>query len=151
MRNQYKIDGNTLVVYNRKDNREILFDVEDIDLLQLKTYSYYVTAHNYCHNNILGYAHRLIMNAPKDLQVDHINGNRLDNRKNNLRLATSQMNNHNNTVAKGYSFEKTRNKWSASIKLNRKKIHLGRYDTEAEARQAYLKAKKIYHPTALIG
>lgn len=151
MKNKYKIDGQTLIVYNRKDNKEMLFDTEDFDLVDKTT----------CNINVYGYAqgyldgrmqiiHRAIMKAPKGLQVDHINGNRLDNRKSNLRLATSQINNHNNTVAKGYTYDKRCKIYYARIAVNRKQVHLGSYKTQAEARAAYLQAKKQYHPTAPI-
>lgn len=77
--------------------------------------------------------------------IDHINGNRLDNRICNLRSVTRQENNFNYTKAKGYSWNKRQNKWCASIKLNRKSIHLGSFDNECDARQAYLDAKEKYH------
>ena len=151
MKNKHKIDGQTLIVYNRKDNKEMLFDVEDFDLINRTTSS--VNVHGYAQGHLDGkqqIIHRAIMNAPKELQVDHIDGNRLDNRKKNLRLVTSQMNNHNNTVAKGYVCDKRSNSYYARISINRKKIHIGSYKTKAEARAAYLAAKKIYHPTSPI-
>jgi hypothetical protein len=148
-KNNYKIDGQTLIVYDMH-GKEMLFDAEDIDILQIKRYRYCITSHGYAFNNTLGYAHKILLKSNNKLQVDHINGNRLDNRKANLRLVTSQENKHNNTVAKGYSWDKARNKWSVKIKLNRKGIFIGRYNTETEARTAYLEAKKIYHPTAPI-
>lgn len=77
--------------------------------------------------------------------IDHINGNRLDNRVENLRITTHQGNNHNRTKAKGYYWNKQKNKYEAQIVLNGKHIRLGCYDTEEEARQAYLTAKPIYH------
>jgi hypothetical protein len=148
-RNKYKIDGQTLIVYDM-NGKEMLFDAEDIDILQIKRYRYCITSHGYAYNNTLGYAHKILLKSNNKLQIDHMNGNRLDNRKANLRLVTSQENKHNNTVAKGYCFDKSRNKWSAKIKLNGKPIFLGRYNTEAEARAAYVEAKKKYHPTAPI-
>ena len=77
--------------------------------------------------------------------IDHINGIRDDNRICNLRKVTRQGNNFNKTTAKGYCWDKSRNKWSTHIMLNYKNIYLGRFDTEEEARNAYLEAKKIYH------
>lgn len=78
-------------------------------------------------------------------QIDHKDGNRSNNRIDNLREVTYQQNHHNRTTAKGYCFNKTRNKFISQIMLNNKNIYLGRFDTEQEARQAYLDAKKIYH------
>jgi len=78
-------------------------------------------------------------------QIDHINGVRNDNRICNLRSVTNQQNQHNQTKAKGYSWHKQTNKFQARIKLNGKLINLGLFNTEDEARQAYLQAKEIYH------
>ena len=77
--------------------------------------------------------------------IDHINGNPSDNRISNLRVVTPQENNFNFQKAKGYSWDKSRNKWIATIQLEKKHIYLGRYNTEEEARNAYLQAKLKYH------
>jgi hypothetical protein len=82
---------------------------------------------------------------PEGLQIDHIDGNRTNNFLSNLRVVTNQQNHFNETKAKGYSWHKQNKKWTAYINLNDKKMHLGCYDSEAEARTAYLDAKKIYH------
>jgi hypothetical protein len=77
-------------------------------------------------------------------KIDHINRNKTDNRICNLRNLTNQQNAFN-TPAKGYYLCKTTNKWRAQIVLNQKHICLGRYNTEEEARNAYLKGKEKYH------
>jgi hypothetical protein len=81
----------------------------------------------------------------KKCQVDHINGIRHDNRLENLRLVNNQQNQHNQTKAKGYTWYKALCKWQAYIKLNDKKIHLGYFENEEDARNAYLEAKLRYH------
>jgi hypothetical protein len=78
-------------------------------------------------------------------ELDHINGIKHDNRICNLRPVTHQQNNWNRVNAKGYHMVKNRNKYRAEIRLNTKKIYLGLHNTEEEARNAYLKAKEIYH------
>lgn len=96
-------------------------------------------------------AHRLIysiyhgVKIPDDLEIDHINGVRYDNNIDNLRLVTRQHNQFNQVNAKGYSYHKPTNKWVAQIKVNGKKISLGYFAIESEARLAYLKAKEKYH------
>ena len=78
-------------------------------------------------------------------QIDHINGIRDDNRLLNLRSATNQTNHFNETKAKGFHFDKAQNKWKAKIMLNNKNIYLGRFETQDEARKAYLQGKLKYH------
>jgi hypothetical protein len=86
----------------------------------------------------------LDLENPKQ-QIDHIDGNKLNNSLDNLRIVTHQQNQWNRTKAKGYYFDKQAKKWRAEIRLNNKKIHLGYYNTESEARVSYLTAKLIYH------
>ena len=78
-------------------------------------------------------------------EIDHINGVKYDNRICNLRSVTHQQNQWNFVNAKGYSWNKSSNKWQSRIQVNRKLICLGTYNTEEEARQAYLNAKEKYH------
>ena len=77
--------------------------------------------------------------------IDHIDGNRTNNKIDNLRDVTNQQNQWNRTTAKGYVWSKFANKFQARIRLNGRQIHLGHFHTEQEARNAYLKAKEIYH------
>jgi len=77
--------------------------------------------------------------------IDHINGEKDDNRICNLRTVTHQENQWNRTKAKGYYWSKKANKWRAEIGVDGKKICLGSFDTEDEARLAYLQAKEKYH------
>ncbi len=78
-------------------------------------------------------------------EIDHINGIRDDNRLCNLRSVTKQQNAWNRHNHKGYHFKKSKNKFEAVIKINYKRIYLGRYNTAEEARAAYLQAKEKYH------
>lgn len=87
---------------------------------------------------------------PGDSQVDHINGIKDDNRRENLRLVTHSENQHNRRSAKGCYFHKRDNKWLAQITINGKSRYLGYYETESEARNAYVEAKAKFHPTSPI-
>ena len=78
-------------------------------------------------------------------EIDHINGIKHDNRICNLRSVTRQQNQWNRTTSKGYTWNKKDKKWQAQIQVNKKVIYLGSYNTEEEARNAYLQAKGIYH------
>jgi len=89
------------------------------------------------------YVHRLIFIwhygfLPKE--IDHINGNSLDNRIENLRDCTHAQNAKNLKIKdsnlagiNGVYFEKSRNKWNASITVNRVKIRLGRFNNLCDA------------------
>lgn len=79
--------------------------------------------------------------------IDHQDSDKSNNKITNLSNGTQSENQHNRKSTKGYCWNKTNKKWEAQIHLDNKKIHLGLFDTEQEARQAYLDAKKIYHPT----
>jgi len=81
----------------------------------------------------------------KNDDIDHIDGNKLNNTVNNLRLVSHQQNQWNRTKAKGYSWYKNTNKWKAQIAFNGKNIHIGLFKNENDAREAYLNAKRIYH------
>jgi hypothetical protein len=76
--------------------------------------------------------------------LDHINRIRHDNRICNLRIVNNQKNLFN-TSAKGYYHHKKANKWVSMICVDYKQLYLGIYDTEEEARQVYIEAKKKYH------
>ena len=87
--------------------------------------------------------HWLIMNPPKDMVVDHINGNSLDNRRCNLRVCTRQQNACNTRCQggtsqyKGVYFERATGRWRATITCRGQYYHLGSYDSEIEAARAY--------------
>ena len=75
--------------------------------------------------------------------VDHINRVSTDNRWSNLRGVSHQENCTNNTARGTY---KIGNKYRAKIFTKGKAFHLGTFDTEEEAHQAYIRAKKQFHP-----
>jgi hypothetical protein len=86
-------------------------------------------------------------------EIDHINGNRLDNRICNLRAATRHENGSNlrkpkSTNTSGYlgvTWSKQRRKWAAQITVNRKGRVIGFFEDPAEAGAAYLQAKRELH------
>lgn len=104
------------------------------------------------------HAHRLawlyVYGSWPDGEIDHINGIRDDNRIANLRDVPGYINNQNqrkapshnkSTKLLGTSFCKQTGRYSAQIHINRKKIHLGRFDTPELAHAAYVLAKRTIH------
>lgn len=99
--------------------------------------------------------HRVIMNAPDGLHVDHINGDKLDNRRLNLRLCTSQQNSFNRGVQsnntsgyKGVYLHKKRNlmkRWYAKVFVDGKYHCKGMFATPLEAAKAYNVLAVEYH------
>jgi hypothetical protein len=86
--------------------------------------------------------HAVILGTPKGMQTDHINGNGLDNRRENLRVVTCRGNQQNQHTPKsskypGVSWENRRRKWRVCIEVSRKTCHLGYYDDEEEAARRY--------------
>lgn len=78
--------------------------------------------------------------------VDHIDGNPSNNHPDNLRPANYSTNAHN-SICKGYDLHKC-GKYRVRIAVDGKRKHIGLFDTEQEARAAYLAAKAELHPTA---
>ncbi len=102
----------------------------------------------------LGYLHRHIIGVLDDpaVRVDHINGDTLDNRRSNLRIATHAENlrnrgkpGNNKSGYKGVCYDKNRNKWHSCISYRGRQINLGRFDTPEAAARAYDEAALIYH------
>jgi hypothetical protein len=93
-----------------------------------------------------------------DGDVDHINGNRSDNRIENLRVVTKKGNQQN--MRKAYSTSKSgllgafykqkTKKWHSSICVSGKRFYLGTFNSPDEAHKAYIKAKRDLHPTCTI-
>ena len=92
-----------------------------------------------------------ILGALENQSVDHINGNRLDNRKNNLRICSFLENRRNKSIYKNNKSgfkgvdKSSKNRWRATIRINGEKIHLGSFIDKKEAALAYdLAAQKHF-------
>lgn len=130
---------------------DILLDKKDKHLL---AYSWSINK-GYARGSVDGkvvYLHQAIMNAPKGFQVDHINGNRLDNRRSNLRVVSRMQNQQNRMVQqknntsgfKGVAWRKDKSLWAAQIRVETKLKHLGFFSDILEASKAYDRAAKEY-------
>jgi len=134
---------------------EFLFDLGDLPIVQGRDSWYrdkdgYLVS-SYLFNGVRRFVrfHRIVMHAKPKQCVDHINKNRADNRKENLRLCERSENDRNRSLYRsntsgvaGVYFDRQRKKWAASITYDRKKLYLGRFDQKEEAIFARL-AKEV--------
>lgn len=140
-------------------NKYAIVDDEDyISLSKHKWFSYRIQSeYFYAGRKNIGNSsrtiamHRIIMNAPKGMDVDHINHDTLDNRKCNLRVCTHAQNLANSRIAKnnksgykGVSFNAKELRWRANIRVNNKPMLLGVFKSKLEAARVYNEAAKKY-------
>lgn len=90
------------------------------------------------------YMHRMVLNTPDEYLTDHINGNRLDNTRSNLRICSQHENTYNSSSHKktssnykGVHWFKAYNRWQAYINFNGNRTNIGYFDSEEEAARAY--------------
>lgn len=129
-----------LLLFHKEKITAVLIDKEDVN--KINKYSWRINEKGYVISDINKHKvriHNLILNRdtsnPK-IVCDHINRNKLDNRKNNLRIVSQKENNKNRILKKGLFYTKRKNKWQAYY-ISNKKIHsLGYYNTENEAKEA---------------
>ncbi len=128
-----------------------IVDAEDVPMLSDRNWS--VRTHRGKSYAVSSTAimHRLLTNAPEGLEVDHINGDTLDNRKSNIRVCNHKEN-MRNTVSrggtssyKGVSWDQETNKWKVQIANYGKKIYGGVWKCEVSAAEAYDRLAREHH------
>jgi hypothetical protein len=145
-----RIDGK-VVHYTMACGRTTTFDIDDlwvIDTYYLSSTTekgemYYVYASAKCKKYR---SHRLLLDAPKGIMVDHKDGNTLNNCRNNLRLVTRSQNTWNSEghgelkkskLPKGVFWDCTKNIYKAIIGYNGKRIYIGGFHNPEDAAEAY--------------
>jgi hypothetical protein len=134
--------------------------VDDDDFEELSKYKWfydgrYVARHNHSSNlkeRFVIRMHVMIMKTPPGMETDHINGDGLDNRKENLRVCTRFQNSHNSKIKscsttgyKGVFFKGGTCEWGAKIRVGDRRIYLGWYKDIQDAARAYDIAALAYH------
>lgn len=147
---------NDYIVGITSNGEKFYFDVEDLPKVEnycwrLSPYGYVITSAHKSEQYKIIYLHRLIMSCSDDCEVDHINHDKVDNRKLNLRTCTRCENSWNrgtleaNTSGhRGVYFDKQIQKWFARITVNTNVITLGYYNRFEDAVTARLSAEAKY-------
>lgn len=120
------------------------FTIIDPEYTYLEQYTWYNNTYAKAYiNGKLTSLHKLITNTGPETLIDHINQNKLDNRRKNLRTSNHSKNalnsktpTRNTSGHKGIVWNKKDQRWTARITINKKRIHLGNYKTIEEAIQA---------------
>lgn len=152
-----RIDG-AIAYVPLTQGREAIIDAADASLVGEYNWSFRQAWNTGYAYSRCGTMHRLLFQVPAGMQVDHINGDGLDNRRSNLRAATPSQNSQNigkrrtNTSGyKGVSRLSNSPKWRAQIRSADKsqgcngKVYLGVFDTPEQAYAAYCEANKRLH------
>lgn len=154
--NQYNLLQEYGIGYSSNTNEEFYFSLDDYDLIKdycwCKIKTGYLMAYDNQHKKNI-FIHRLIMGAQDLFFVDHINHNKMDNRRDNLRLCTKQENANNSTLSvcntsgvTGVFYDKNKNSWIAYIqsdKYTTKYVYHGQ--SKEEAIKARLQAEIKYY------
>jgi hypothetical protein len=154
--NKYDIENYPYGVgWTSNTNKEFYFDLEDYDVI--KRFTWYEKIKKNGYRELRAYdpdtqkkirMHQLIMGS----NYDHRERNTLDNRKEQLRLATQSQQDMNRGKQKnntsgfiGVYWHKQTEKWAASININKKRVFLGIFDTKLEAIKTRLKAEALHY------
>lgn len=132
--------------------------VDDEDYAEISKFKWH-SSHGYAQAGkkvsgkwVMIYLHRVVNMTPAGMYTDHINGNKLDNRRGNLRTCTKSQNSMNRGATKqnrngikGVSYISSRRKWGVQIEYGGKSKRIGYFDSSNEALLAYNIAAKKYH------
>ena len=152
LKNDFRVTGDLLTIKTKRKGRNEYIHLDVRDLIYVRFFRWYINGNGYAiatfpkemgdwNKKLL--MHRLITQCPEHLHVDHINHNKLDNRRKNLRVCNRKQNqgnsrkqSNNKTGFKGV-FRSPNGKFIAQAKIDLKSIHIGTFETAEEAAKAY--------------
>jgi len=164
MKNSYEIRGEVTTVFIRHKGRvlETIIDTDCLAKAMEMPNTWFINDCGYVRANYPSSRkqlaslrlHRFITSAPDNMVVDHINGDRLDNRLVNLRIVTTAQNAQNQKINCSYSRSGIRgvswfardSKWRAYVSSGGKQHHLGYFETKEEAARAASEGRRRYQP-----
>lgn len=164
MKNKYEIRGTTTQVWSTGKNTHLSFEIDTIDLVIIERFTWriYISKSGYHKvesgifrqgKKITFTLSRFLLNSPKGKKIDHIDCNPLNNKRNNLRIASDAQNSqnvpkHKSTTTskhKGVCFHRKKKLWFAYINADKKRYNLGYFRNESDAALAYNnKAKELF-------
>ena len=150
--NEYILKENTAEIILRNNKMDIvgkcIIDINDYNKIKCFKWRY---SHGYCVSNKIGSIHSFLLGKKDGKCIDHINRNRLDCRRCNLRHTTYTVNgwnkgkqSNNTSGIVGVSWNKKKNKWESHIKIQYGKKFLGYYNNIEDAKKAREKAEILY-------
>lgn len=141
-----------IILRNRKGEEvaRAIIDLEDVELARKYKWSLHTNGYVRCrHDGRTKFLHRIVLGAKDDEEIDHINLNKLDNRKSNLRKCEHHQNCFNrrsiNRGIRKIMNRKLSKPYCVTITVKGRSIHLGYFSTYEEALKARLEAEKKYH------
>ena len=146
-KNDFTVIEKKILVY--KNDNEIILDLSDRWIVDM--FTIHIGLRGYAtvsKNKKQIYVHHLVLGKKEGFVTDHINRNKLDNRKENLRFITRAENNRNR-MSRGYWYDDKRNNFYTYGRLDSKRIFLGRFDTEDDAKIAVHNFRRLYQPYLL--
>lgn len=150
-RDAVSIQKNGTATVILSDGRISLIDASDAEVVGTRPWTAHSTGYAYCWVNRRCFLmHRFLLDPPPKMVVDHINGNKLDNRRSNLRITTCAKNclsrhvlhPRNTSGYNGVCWHKEKKKWRASIKINYRQTFLGYFDDIEEAAKVSQRARE---------
>ena len=164
MKNSYEIRGGVAAIFIEYKGKviETIIDTDSLPIAKSMPNTWFLNDNGYVRANFPARRknrsslrlHRLLMGSPTGLDIDHINGNKLDNRIKNLRITTRSQNlqnqridrHHTKSGIRGVAWFSRDSKWRAYVNKDGKQHHLGYFESLEDAAQAARCGREKFHP-----